>query len=484
MVDSARPPQKPLVAVAGASGFVGTHLRAQLAGDYDFRALSRSPNVVERNAGEGATRWRQCDLYSLPKLTEALEGCDFGIYLVHSMAPSSRLMQGRFEDLDLLLADNFIRAAEAAGLRHVVYLSGLLPDDAETLSAHLRSRREVEAVLRSRSVPVTVLRAGLIFGPGGSSFSMLANLVRRLPLMVLPAWAGSVTHSIDIDNVCQAFALCLGDASLCGGIYDLGGHQPMTYRDMILRTGRLLGREVKAVDVPFNCFTLSKHWVALFGGVAPALVGPLQESLRHDLRARPNPLLKHLDGALVPFDASFRKAVDVDGRPRPNPRSHTQRADRRHIKKARRVRSVQRMPLPQGWDAQQIAGEYGAWLSRRFGGWICADKDAAGVVRFFSCGKRLCLLELTPTPDTLANKRRCAFYISGGCLSRRVNPPGRFEFRLFPENECLIASIHDFAPMLPWWLYARTQALEHLHTMHAFARHLSGISQRGEPPPL
>jgi uncharacterized protein YbjT (DUF2867 family) len=480
MTDSARLSQ-PLVAVAGASGFVGTHLRAQLAEQFNFRALSRSPHVVERNEGEGATQWRQCDLYSLPKLSEALQGCDFAIYLVHSMAPSSRLMQGNFEDTDLQLADNFIRAAEEAGVRHIIYLSGLMPAEGEVLSPHLRSRREVETVLQSRSVPVTVLRAGLIFGAGGSSFSMLINLVRRLPFMLLPAWVGSKTHSIDIDNVCQAFSLCLQDESLAGGIYDLGGHEPMTYRDMILKTGELLGHKVKTIDFPLNCFALSKHWVSLFSGVPPALVGPLQESLRHNLQARPNPLLERLNGRFVSFEESFNKAVDAHGLPLPNPRSHTQTADKQHIKKARRVRSVQRMPLPQGWDAQQIASEYGEWLSRRFGGLINAEKDTSGVVRFLALGNRIMLLELTPTPYTLENKRRCAFYISGGILSRKVDPPGRFEFRLFPENDCILASIHGFAPTLPWWFYARTQAVAHLRVMHAFVRHLKNISLRGEP---
>ena len=106
---------KPLVALAGASGFVGTHLRLRLAEGYRFRALTRSPNIMELHGAESATQWQYCDLYSLPQVSEALQGCEIGIYLVHSMAPSSRLTQADFEDTDLLLADNFIRAAEAAG---------------------------------------------------------------------------------------------------------------------------------------------------------------------------------------------------------------------------------------------------------------------------------------------------------------------------------------------------------------------------------
>ena len=161
----------PLVAVAGGSGFVGSHLRRKLSSDFRFRGLTRSTNIAQENADKHSTEWVKCDLYSLPKVTEALQGCRYGIYLVHSMAPSSRLRQGHFRDLDLLLADNFIRAAEEAGLEHVIYLSGIMPDEPEgQWSSHLKSRLEVESVLRSRSVKVTVLRAGIIFGPGGSSF--------------------------------------------------------------------------------------------------------------------------------------------------------------------------------------------------------------------------------------------------------------------------------------------------------------------------
>jgi hypothetical protein len=90
---------------------------------------------------------------------------------------------------------------------------------------------------------------------------------------------------------------------------------------------------------------------------------------------------------------------------------------------------------------------------------------------------------LSPTPYSIGNRKRCAFYISGGLLSRKVDPAGRLEFRLFPELKCLVASIHGFAPTLPWWLYANTQARIHLHVMMAFSKHLQRLSAvRGEKP--
>jgi len=465
---------KPLIAVAGASGFVGTHLQMRLSKHYCFRALTRSPNIVEHHSGEQSTEWCYCDIYSLPKLTNALKGCKYGIYLVHSMAPSSRLLQGDFEDTDLLLADNFIRAAEAANLEHVVYLSGLLPEDDEDISPHLRSRAEVEAVLRKLSVPVTVLRAGLIFGPGGSSFSMLVNIVRRLPIMLFPAWAQSTTQSVDIENVCEAFECCLKEPKLRGGIYDLASHEPMTYATMIKRTGRFLGCRSLSIKLPFNFFSISKRWIAYLGGVSMALVEPLQESLRHDLKARPNPLMERLRPGLISFEESLAKAVDEQGCPLPNPRSYTQKADTKQIKQDRRVRSVQRMPLPNGWSARKVMNAYGIWLDKTFRNLLSVRTDKEGVVRFNLLGQHFTLLELTPTPFSVASYR-CAFYITGGYLSRKVDPPGRLEFRIFPEQDCVIASLHGFSPTLPWWLYARTQAWVHLVVMHGFGRYLKKI---------
>jgi len=265
---------------------------------------------------------------------------------------------------------------------------------------------------------------------------------------------------------------------LAGGTYDLGGHAPMTYREMISKTAGMLGKRARFVNFPYNAFGLSKHWVAFFGSVPPALVGPLQESLQYDLVARPNVLQERLREHFIPFEASFEKSVDAQGNPRPNPRSATRAADHASIKQARRVRSVQRMHYPPGWSAKDVADEYGRWLTRRFRRLISAAADAQGVVRFTSLGGRVILLELSPTPFSQGNPRRCAYYISGGILSRQVDPPGRLEFRLFPELGCMIASIHGFAPTLPWWLYASTQARLHLRVMRAFSKHLKALKGR------
>jgi hypothetical protein len=140
------------IAVAGASGFVGRPLIAALARRGAVIALSRAA----RPAADGV-EWRRADLFSYRDALAALAGADHAVYLVHSMSPSDRLVQGRFEDLDLQAADNFARAAAVHGVRQIVYLGGLLPADTPPagLSRHLRSRAEVERALADYGTPLT-----------------------------------------------------------------------------------------------------------------------------------------------------------------------------------------------------------------------------------------------------------------------------------------------------------------------------------------
>ena len=97
------------IVVAGASGFIGNALGYSIGDRFELVGLSRS----HREAGNGYARFEPVDLFSLRDATRGLAGASRAIYLVHSMLPSARLMQGHFGDMDLLCADNFARAAAA-----------------------------------------------------------------------------------------------------------------------------------------------------------------------------------------------------------------------------------------------------------------------------------------------------------------------------------------------------------------------------------
>ena len=472
-------PDRPTVAIAGASGFVGTALRRALADDYDLVGLTRSPNRAARKDADDPIVWRHCDLYSLREVEQGLEGADLAIYLVHSMLPSSRLTQGTFADLDLILADNFARAAKRNGVRQIVYLSGLLPEDTAHLSHHLQSRWEVERALASHGVPVTTLRTGLVVGKGGSSLRILVNLVRRLPAMLLPEWTESDTQPIALVDVVRAFRLVLGAPDRFEGVFDVAGPEVMSYREMLEQTAEVLGVHRPASGVPVITPRLSTLWVSLTTRSPRALVGPLIASLRHDMVARPNRVQEALAHGATPFKEALREAIAPGGRPFPDARHTHRKQDDATIREEQLVRSVQRYRLPRGRSAEWAGREYMRWLDGFAGPFIRVRVDeSAGqyVARFHVRPLPKPVLELTHSPDR-STPDRALFYVTGGLLADvDTRRRARLEFREVLGGTTLLAAIHDFAPRLPWGLYRLTQAVAHLFVMAQFGRHLGTLA--------
>lgn len=447
-------PGLPRVAVAGATGFVGRSLVEALQGRAEIVALGRSASPF-RSAGD-AVRWRRCDLFSLRETETALAGVDTAYYLVHSMLPKNRLSQGSFQDLDLLLADNFGRAAAAAGVRRIIYLGGLVPDPeagGEALSEHLASRLEVERALAGHGVPVTAVRAGLVVGKDGSSLRILVRLVRRLPAMLLPRWTRTRTQPIALDDVVAILVHCLSDEATVGRVCEVGGPDVMTYRDMMRETAIVLGRSRPMVPVPFFTPGLSRLWISVVTGTPRALIDPLIESLQHTMVVEDGWLQKRMNRGGRPFRESLMRAVRDEG-----------------IESVPTARSVQRLPLPSGRDASWVADEYAAWLPRVLWPFLRVEVEGT-VTRIGVRGIREPLLQLELRSDR-SGPDRALFEVSGGLLARAGTETPRLEFRCVPDGRHVLAAVQDFHPRLPWWLYASTQARLHVWVMRRFAAHL------------
>jgi uncharacterized protein YbjT (DUF2867 family) len=464
---------RPRVAVAGASGFVGRALIDNLARDCDVIALARSA----RGAAEGdPVTWRACDLFHLGETEEAVAGADSAFYLVHSMMPTSRLTQGSFDDMDLICADNFARAAKTCGIRHIVYLGGLLHGSEDELSRHLESRLEVEQTLAAHGASVTTLRAGMIVGAGGSSFRLMMRLVKRLPVMVGPRWMRSRTQAIALADVVQLLRYALDHPELAGTAYDVGCDEVMTYAEMLRMMAEVLGKNPPILTLPVATANLSLMWVSVVTGASRALVRPLVDSLKHDMVARDGLVLQKRAGLEpTPLRRALADAVLHDEeRPTAAPKTGAQGDSR--------VRSVQRLPLPANRDAAWVADEYARWLPTFFRPFLRVDVDESKTCRFYFRPLRSPLLVLAFAP-TRSSADRQLFRVTGGLLARRSTGAGRhqprLEFRSVLDRKWVLAAIHDFSPSLPWVIYKFTQALVHLWVMHAFGRHLGRLRDVG-----
>jgi hypothetical protein len=140
--------------------------------------------------------------------------------------------------------------------------------------------------------------------------------------------------------------------------------------------------------------------------------------------------------------------------------------------RARSACSVQRLRVGPGGSAPGVAREYLRWLSRLVPPLLRISVDEERGCRFALWPVRRPILELTFSTERSSPDRQL-FYVTGGLLageSSGARP--RLEFRTVLGGAYVLASLHDFVPRLPWFVYRHTQALVHLVVMRAFARHL------------
>ena len=455
------------IAIAGASGFIGRWFIEKYKDKYKIIALSR--REVEEQPQDPQVEWRQVELYSITSTTQALEGADYALYLVHSMSPSTRLNQGSFEDTDLILADNFARAASINELEHIIFIGGILPKDEGDLSPHLRSRYEVEQTLGGRDIPVTSLRGGIIIGPGGSSFVVVEKLVQRLPIMGCPSWTLSQSQPIALRDVLKIIDHCFGRQEYFGKAIEMGGRDKVTYMGILQRTAKIMGINRRIFPFPFFSPGFSKLWVALFSDSSTTFIAPLIESLRHTMTIDEEKAFYGLEIDYMGLEDMIHSALHDKDQIPSLPRFKQSISQEKNT-----VRSHQRLPNPKNRDAYWIAGRYQQWLPRFFRYLIRATVDKQGVVSFSTLG--LPLLKLQAIRDR-SDEERQLMYIVGGYLVKRRDY-GWLEFRSILGGKYVISAIHEFVPRLPWYIYILTQAPMHLWVMKRFGKYLQSMENR------
>jgi uncharacterized protein YbjT (DUF2867 family) len=300
------------VLVTGITGFVGSRLAPRLERDgHTVRGFSRRPP-----AAESAIPVLIGDAVSGRGLAPALTDIDVAYFLIHSMEPVAGIASDdgaagavAFGERERTAAENFARAARAAGVKRVIYLGGLVPPEGPA-SAHLASRLAVEEILLSATACSVAFRASIVIGAQSRSFRFLVRLVERMPVLAVPAWRTHVTRPIDERDVIEALARAATSDEVCGESLDLGGPDTVTYGELIDRIGEhmLIARPT----ISFKRLTLTpiaSRVSAVIAGESHELIGPLMDSLDHDLLPRDNRAVELLDVRLHSLDAAIEHAL-------------------------------------------------------------------------------------------------------------------------------------------------------------------------------
>jgi uncharacterized protein YbjT (DUF2867 family) len=288
--------------VTGISGYVGAALAPRLrAGGHRVRGFTRqargrmeADELVEGDALSGAG------------LDRALDGVEVAYYLIHSMeGPAGRT---EFAENELRAAANFAEAAAAAGVRRTVYLGGLVPGDG-AISRHLASRLAVEEMLLAAAPDSIALRASIVVGSRSRSFRFLVRLIERLPVLALPAWRQNRTRPIDGRDVLEFLEAAATAPADRAGSWDVAGPDLMTYEQLIERIANAMLVRRPRLSLNLTMTPVASVVASAVAGEDIGLIGPLMESLEHDLLPRDDRAPAAFGVRLHRFDSAVERAL-------------------------------------------------------------------------------------------------------------------------------------------------------------------------------
>jgi uncharacterized protein YbjT (DUF2867 family) len=294
------------VLVTGVSGYVGAALVPRLhAAGHEVRGFARSADRVTA-AGVALDDVVVGDALSGGGLGRALDGIDAAYFLIHSMEGPAN---SGFPDQERRAAERFATAARAAGVRRVVYLGGLVPQDG-AISRHLASRLAVEEALLEAADEPIALRASIVIGARSRSFRFLVRLIERLPVLALPAWRTNRTQPIDGRDVLD-FLVRAADApaALAGRSWDIAGPELMTYARLIDRIADVMLVRRPSIPLGITLTPLTSVVAAAVAGEDPGFITPLMESLEHDLLPADHDAAEAFGVRLHTFDAAVERAL-------------------------------------------------------------------------------------------------------------------------------------------------------------------------------
>jgi len=466
-------PARARVAIVGAAGSIGEALCRELSRMYDILAVTGIETRASAGEREPHVAWRHCDLFSLNELTRILAGSKFAIFLAHSGLPNSRFHQANCGDMDLLMAENFARAAEINGVEHIFCLRPLLPPATMRQEAQNR-HHQIGEVLASYRTPLTVLCSGLVIEPGSAIIRLIRNLVSQSRFLPVPEWSLHKMQPIATHDLAQAFAHCLCQPARFTGNFDIGGPDILDWQQFLEKTAELLDCKPGISKVgQLSPSQYARRLRRIRPGAHPEALQLFVENLQFDSIASDNPLQQILQPTLQPALTALQQAGNNEGlRQAVRFRRKLIHRHDEQLRSANTVRSIQRVRLPMGRDA--------AWLSKRYFNWLTAylhplvrcseHQDSSNFIRITCLG--ICLLQLEFRPERSSSERRIYFITEGLLASRARNQRGRMEFREVLGGRYAMIAIHDFAPALPWHFYLATQAAMHRFVMGVFQKYI------------
>jgi|MDSW01.2.fsa_nt_gb uncharacterized protein YbjT (DUF2867 family) len=270
--------------VFGGTGFIGRQIVRELAAKgYRVKVATRVPErayFLKPYGAVGQIVPVHCDYRDPQSITNVIAGCD---YVVNTIGVLYQRGKAKFKKIHTELPVHIAQACQELGVAKFVHISALGCETGR--SKYAKSKAEGEAQIREIFPEAIILRPSVVFGPDDDFFNKFAELARYVPFLPLIGGGTTKFQPVYVGDVADAVmqvleTLELGEGNPCGKVYELGGPDVLTFREIYKLLEKYTGKKRALMPVPYPVAKLQ----ALFLGVLPnPLLTPDQvESLKTD----------------------------------------------------------------------------------------------------------------------------------------------------------------------------------------------------------
>lgn len=292
------------ILLTGANGYIGKRLLPVLLEQGHFvYACVRDKNTlyltVEEKESVEVVEVDFLDKNSFKNLPLEI---DYAYFLIHALATSG----SGFSKKETIIASNFVDYINKTTAQQTIYLGGI--SNAENLSSHLKSRQKTEEILSKAKVPLTTLRAAIIIGSGGASFEIIRDIVEKLPIMITPKWLDTKCQPISIRNVIQYLMGAMGNREMYGEVFDIGGPEILTYKEMLLQFAEVRKMKRYILTVPVMTPRLSSYWLYFVTSTSYPIAVNLVNSMKNEVTVKKGRIAEHIPLTLLQYKESVELA--------------------------------------------------------------------------------------------------------------------------------------------------------------------------------
>ena len=259
-----------LVTVFGGSGFLGRHIIRCLARrGYRVRVAVRRPDLafhLQPLGNVGQISFVQANLRYRASVDAAVKGSDHVINCVGLMHQVGRNTFDAVQDFGARAIAEAVRA-QGCGLTHISAIGA----DVDSQSVYARTKGRAERSILATLPDAVIFRSSVMFGPEDTFYNRFAEMMRTMPFLPLIGGGETYFQPVFVDDVAEAVARSVEGKVEGGKVYELGGPEIKTIKDIYEDIMEITGREKRMLPMPYFVASMIGSISSLIPLVTPVI---------------------------------------------------------------------------------------------------------------------------------------------------------------------------------------------------------------------